>query len=812
MAIAEKITLELIQDKDYDFTELNAVGQTTHSSRTLPGTTGTCYVSKSGSDSNSGLVGNPVLTLAKANSLVASSGFTKICLNSDGIWTETVNASSNLTDLYSGEGYSPQIAFIGNTIGSDFIESLSNIDRKIFQEYNGNFYQVYSSGLTNLDKICYSSGSVFPEIYDNSGNNFLCSAKSDITAIAGAYFGNDNGKIVRFMSPVSSGIPYNSAGEEIRGLSEYNGYMYAASSGVTQKLIRTADGVTFSSVTTNFGDLALGVQSVRAIAEFDNKLVVAFDYTVLSSNDGATFTSQKTFDYGQFTAKKLIEFKDYLYICGSAGGVWRTNDLASWTKVLDGTVEEITINEHLYVITTAGKFYRSKDGTTFTNIYDAVSANAYIGVFNGLLYMGDTRYNAYLLKLNSSVTINNICFNTNLLDYAVYGNNQNLTLKWVTGYGFENYIFYLCSAFIAYNASFYSSWHGCYNSSTLDIQNSLFYDIDEKAVYSETTNISFVHNTLYDVNYGLYLTGVIISQNVKDNIFYFCKEYGIYTTYYVTLYFSAYSRAKFSNVILASSLNVNPLFVSTDSNNFKLKTVERGFEILQSPCKEAASDDKDMGCYDVSYTALDKEAIEIELDSLPSKFSINDVRHEFNSTKAISGNRVIQFMKVCRTFDFSWDTDKYVSKTLLYKFLEIFNHQCALWYKPSKQAGYIDGSGTCIASVSSIKNFPRAMLYLKIKNPNYQIAILTDDTQNWEIGKWRGWTVTFDGQDYRILYNDGQNLFLDTTATGAGNYKIEKIKVRIDGESLKGQATFYDGLQGTHAINGFAISFVEVTK
>jgi parallel beta-helix repeat protein len=812
MAIADNVILEIIQNTRKEKLQLNDIGQTNHESRNdLPNSDLTTrYISKSGSDSNDGSTASPVLTISQANTLCNSSGYTKIFFTSDGYWDEQLELSTGITTISTVGDISPAIRNVDATIPDAQLEDLSDINRHIFQEYNNAFYVACESG-GDVDLIYnYSSG--WAERKDLNGENILCVGASTTTAITGCYFGTDNGKIIKFTDIETESTVYNSSGTAIRGIAEHNNYIYAVSSGTVQEVLRSSDGSTFSAVSDNFDDLALGTQTIRAVASFNNRLTVAFDYSVLTSNDGQTFTVRKTFDWGSFTAKRLFNHDGYLYVVGSAGGVWRSkDDLESWTQVFDGTVEYsgIAENEHLYIITTSGDLYRSTDGVNFTLVKSGL--DAYLGVYEDFLYMGDQKWNDYFLKLQSDVEINNISFITRIGGNAIYADSNNPTIKYSSFQDFQLYPIKDAANLTIENLKINDCENGVEVTGTLSAKNNVIYNIEEKAINHSGTSAMIENNTIYNVDYGFYLSGSLTTSNIKNNIFYHCRS-GLYSVGTVTMQFCVYARCSLGDFVSTQNCTIgNPLFVNTDegSEDLQIKT-SVNYDILDSPAKQFGDDGKDAGAYDFQYTEHEKDAIEIELDIMPLGFAVRMNRSDFLTKQTLAGAPSINFSDCWFEFDLNFPQQCNISATMARKIQRLQRNRTAVWYKPANQSGYTDNSGDCTVQMRKIDDYPEAMAELEIKNPDYEVCVLEDAMQSWDEQKWAGWTLTLnDGDNYRIIYSGTDYLILDADITDNGSYVIEKIKCRIS-SNLSMSTIFYDGLEYSYPYNNFNLTLTEV--
>jgi len=815
MAVADNIIFEVIQPKNYTDTLNNYVGQDTSAGLIPANSSGdTCYIASSGSNSNAGNYSAPVQTVSHANDVCQSSGLTKLCLIDNSYYTEGyIKLSTGITDVFAYQDALPSFYLASSTLPSTHIETLSSINRRLYNEYNDELYAACSSGSAQL--IYHTSdGEIWSSIHDNGGDNYISKTSTITTTLAGAYFGNDNGQIIKFTASTSSGVSYNQAGESINGICEFNSYLWAVSSGTSQKLLRSADGATFSDMSASFPSDVSG-QDIKDCIEYDDELIIAFENSILSTTNGTSFTVEKNFDIGSFEIEKLFVFDNTLYFTANNAGVYKTVDLTTYSKIFAGNVKQIESNNNLYIITESGICYRSTDGTAFNTYATLTTSEIYLGVYKGLIYAGDKRFNSYFLKARSDVTFTGLKFETSILDYAIYTDGKNLTTRYSTIDGFSNYGIYKTANYTSSGVICQDSYGGVRSSGTALYRDCVFHTITEKAVHDTSTNLTVNHCTFFDCKYGLYLDEPT-TNSIKNSIFYYCHENAIESNLTLTMDYCVYSRAGLGTTVTATnSIKANPIFESTAENNVDLniKTIETGYEVLNSPCKEAGDDGKNIGAYDVSYTEADRTAIQIELTSIPTTFQFDDIRTDYNGEFSISGNPLIKFDNVRRSFIFTWDSNTYIKETDIYKYWRLFNMHSTFWYKPANATGYADNTGTGIFSSGIISNYPEAQLALDIKNNNYDVIVMQDNTQSWEIAKWRGWYVTSSGIDMKVLYNTSNTLILDhSSVLSSGSYTIEKIKGRFDGNSQKQIQQLYDGFKESQIINNVQLSFVEASE
>lgn len=811
--VIDKIKIELIQDKNYSRTALNAVGQTNSSGlRTINFSSGV-YCSESGSDTTgSGTLLSPYRTIGHCNDNLGVND--EIGITSSSYFDEVIDLSSGVTLLASTSGITPRMYSVESAIPDIRLESVgSGITFVGFEEYDSNFYVLAQDGSGNNDLIYTSpDGDTYTQRLDNSDTDFICSCVAEASNIEGVYYGGSG--VTKFTSPTNNTSVSGTFGT-VRGLTEFNGYVYAVTENSGNYLYRTNDGSNFSVVTNAFSNLTLGTEQVRAIGVFGSYLVVAFDKIIAWSTDGETFTDTNsyTFTAGDVALKKLYEFQDALFIACGAGGLYRTTQLTNTPlQMLSGNIEQIIDNNNLYVVTTSGTLYRSQDGVNYAQLKS--SLGIYLGAFKGLIYIANQRYNSYFFKCNDDIEFNNIYFETNYLDYAIYANGQNITCKWCTFTGFDNYAIHNASNLTFYNSKLFSCLNGLESTGNLDIQESVFYKVDNYAVNHSGSVLICVHNTFYSCGYFLYLTGTITSQNVKDCIFSFAYDYAIYSSTTISASYCLYSRGLLSSGVFISSYNYSPVFVKTLANNedLNIKTRAGGFELPTSIAQGNASDSKDIGAYDYSYTETAKSDIEIELESTPIDFTIKDAKTDFLSSQAISGNPYITFEKVLRSFTFSFGDDRNVEKNFNYDIDFLFSIHSTFWMKPASVTGYDDNTGTGTIKTVDISNYPKAMLYLDIKKDDYQVTVLEDTAKNWRAGKWRGWSVEFGGEYYRVIYSDANVLILDGSPTGTGNYDIDRIRCRFAGSSKSKSSWGYDAFKAERPLNNLSYTFVEVIE
>ncbi len=237
-------------------------------------------------------------------------------------------------------------------------------------------------------------------------------------------------------------------------------------------------------------------------------------------------------------------------------------------------------------------------------------------------------------------------------------------------------------------------------------------------------------------------------------------------------------------------------------------------------CKEAASDGKDFGCYNVKRTPTVHTLYGIELDKLPSKTEFGEIRSKYKATEVLSGSQSINFLDTRRTIDFSWDDKVNVSKQMKYNFKFMFALKKAFWFYPRNTTGFEENSGSCTVTNEFLKNIQTARLIFNIEdfNIDYQMKTITDSTKSWSINCWKGFFVYADNSYYRILANDETHLFIedydDELSLSANTYSIDRIKVRIQNKDMKSSNILEMWSSMTDALpeNNFSLSLVEVDE
>ena len=824
----DNINIELIQDRNYTETAQNSVGQTgTSGFRTISFTSGV-YCSSSGSDTTgSGTVGSPYRTISRCNDDIASGLATQIGILSSTIFDEIVDLNSGCTLVAAASGITPRLQSIGNEISDSRIETLSAINRRVYAycplldaivvacEDSGNIDTIYAS----LD------GDTWINLFQNVGVNYLCTA---VDCTTGVLFGDDTGNIERF-STTGGGRnrPYIESSGIIKGLTFFNSVAYGVtiSSASANKLVKSTDltdntGTGFTDVSTSsgFDGVTVGSETVQTISTYDNKLIVAWEKIIAWSNDGTGFsdTNSYVFTNTEVTITKMFEYNGFLYFATGAGGLWRVRELGQTpTRVLTGNIEQIEANNNLYVVTTGGDLYRSIDGVNFSLLKTGI--DPYLGIFDTIIYAGDTRLNLYFFKCNGNVEFNNLYFDTNYLDYAIFGNDNDITVKYCDFDGFFSYPIDLADDLTIENSIVRNCEEGVFCGGDLIAQNNVFYNIQDKAIELEGANLTVIHNTFYNCNYFLYISNAITDDDIKDNIFNFAWTYAIYSeTTIVSINTSLYSRSLFYKTNIFTSLNLSPLFRSTTAGieNLKLKTRAGGFFFPTSPAQEVASDDKDLGAYDFSYSDTAKTAITIELTGVSSEFTIIDNRTKFSNERAISGNPKIYFRNIMRDFVFAFNSETYVTKEFVQNVNFLHNIHGAFYLKPESVTGYTDNTGSGVITNTTISTYPKAMLYLDINNPDYTINTIVDSSKSWAVGQWRGWSVSINSKYYRILYNDTNALIIDTEDDELTDdiYSIDRLKCRLSAQTIQKNPIFYDGFKYDYPYNSFQLIFSEVIE
>jgi parallel beta-helix repeat protein len=115
-----------------------------------------------------------------------------------------------------------------------------------------------------------------------------------------------------------------------------------------------------------------------------------------------------------------------------------------------------------------------------------------------------------------------------------------------------------------------------------------------------------IRNCTIDNNeYGIYLTSLAFS-TMRNIIFSQSSVYAIYSAPPSYTYNCCINGQYNEDVIVDdSNITDTPLFLSTidGREDYRLKAIENGFKI-ESPCKGAGDDGKDMGAYDIDYSTL----------------------------------------------------------------------------------------------------------------------------------------------------------------------------------------------------------------
>jgi hypothetical protein len=323
------------------------------------------------------------------------------------------------------------------------------------------------------------------------------------------------------------------------------------------------------------------------------------------------------------------------------------------------------------------------------------------------------------------------------------------------------------------------------------VQENLIYNNSIFGIWTDWTIQEFIHNVFYGNQYGIYLESNSAGITIRDCIFDQNSSYGIYSEVALVITYCDILDAVNSNVNItaASNLTDNPLFVNTNegAEDFHIKTIEGGY-VSDSACKESASDGKDIGAFDVSYSVANDYWKLYELAYNPKVMDFgNRPKGAVQFTDAEGG--LDNWAKAHkRVFGLAFGQNQYTTEVLRNK-LKLFSVDMMrkrentyvdsqtifrVHFQPTTYlesgTGTVDGTGKTIQDITQdwtenkFKGWHVGVQYTSGVGTGTLAAVARTLTVNpspvWTVNQWIGYYFHYAGNYYYILSNTADILTL----------------------------------------------------
>jgi hypothetical protein len=546
----------------------------------------TIYVSKTGSDSNTGTYQSPFLTLQYAENNM--SGLTYLNIMDSGVYTETIAISSNITI----ESIYGKIPIISAPSANDII-TITSVGVSIKGVcINGN-----SIG---LKAIHINIGAVFTgsindcDIYD-SQSGIITNGLS-----GNAYDGNILRNKIHDIS-VNQGI-YLAPAVDSAGLIEGNIIYNVTDEGMKIEVLGgLADIDIIDNLCYNTSSGIRILESAAPSAEYvgiceNNTLVYNNEYGLeISGTTGGTFSNMicwgnTVFDLFAFLSSGSISISYSNY---------GTND--GWTIgtgniTTDPQFMQITAPYNFALKIGSGAYKTDSNTDDMGSHFRLIEFNESTIEINGFIIDGQDQYNNAVFILDGVDHITNSLKWCNVFDFQ--------------GIAIDPYDDSTDTFFTVLNCKIYNNGNGIkLTRGSNAIQRCLIYSNIIYGVHSDYASQTFTNNVFFGNIYGLYLKNNSSNIVYKDNISLLNSVFGIFSEALIVLsttYCCITDGASNMNISDPSNIEDNPLFINTNvgSEDFNIKTVELGFK-FNSPCRGISSTGGDIGAYVVDRDVLE---------------------------------------------------------------------------------------------------------------------------------------------------------------------------------------------------------------
>lgn len=312
------------------------------------------------------------------------------------------------------------------------------------------------------------------------------------------------------------------------------------------------------------------------------------------------------------------------------------------------------------------------------------------------------------------------------------------------------------------------------------IHENIFSQAVRSGLWTNQTGNDIDHCVFYLSEYGIYNASSV--PVIKNSIFRKQSLFGVYSVTSISITYCCVPSGVSSNVDASDSSNFidNPLFVDESGQDFHIKTTERGYS-KNSPCKEAASDGKDVGAFDVDYDqeSDDWKTFTIEhnprnMDDLFNPKGVSDFESATGERDSwAKSHRVILPME--------WSSDSATSETQ-YKTLRSFSYriksrlnnltddECKFRIYLLPSARYGSGTGTIDATAKTLTDSTKS--WIDYTRNEWWVAVVyetqsgcTVDASAKTVTKaGAGWTVD-EWEDYYVIQNNNYFFVKSNTAT-----------------------------------------------
>lgn len=371
-----------------------------------------------------------------------------------------------------------------------------------------------------------------------------------------------------------------------------------------------------------------------------------------------------------------------------------------------------------------------------------------------------------------------------------------------------------------------------YGANTID--ESIFSGNASFGVWADWTVNSFTNCVFYGNDYGLNLAvnsaGVTYRNNISNGNF----TYGIYSVVALVATYSCINDAINSlvDIMDASNIEADPYLVDVDADDYHIKTIEGG-AMIDSLCKDAASDGGDIGAYIMDRSISSEAWRKYQLAWNPLKMD-----PEYNGKGVVSFENALGGASMFekghkRVFPFQWSAEQ-ASTGELWKKIQFLSSlvpdrdqgrtadQCRMRLHLLPTQFLASGAaGTVDATAKTITDVALALTEDELKGWHVGVKFTfgtgmvvdavaktaTKAAAGWTVDQWAGYYFYYLGYYYIILSNSATVLTLadpnatltsTTTAYSIDKYfKILKNEPTIlylqddDGELLTGPYGYY---------------------
>ena len=314
----------------------------------------------------------------------------------------------------------------------------------------------------------------------------------------------------------------------------------------------------------------------------------------------------------------------------------------------------------------------------------------------------------------------------------------------------------------------------------LEIYNSTFYNVKQGILYREAWNP--------DIDFF----------NAYNNIIYFAHEFGLksLSNNPVYAYHCLIGRCSFINAYALDSIHANPLFVS--ETDLHIRTKESGYQ-LESPAKEAGSDHKDIGAYDIERTTISQPLpVVIRPISQPSKIEQDSYRPYFQNALSISGGKLTAGLPERKRISLEWDSSRYTPD--IDRLAMLLKNK--VFYFSNDDTTYL---GTGIITTEIITD---EMALFALSDIGDTFKVYRDSNANLIYNELTGFQFQSGEYSARILYNTETEIYFSADSDipdGVANAQVKYIKVVCTNENLKATRI----TQKTKLRSGFTLTLEE---